>query len=165
MARASASRQFLGLAGWLLASFAAAGMGGLASVNAAGFYGDLVRPPWAPPAWLFGPVWSVLFLLMGVAAWLVWRDHGFRGAGAALKLYFAQLLANALWSWLFFAWRQGAFAFAEVVVLWLLIAATIFSFWRLNRLAALLLVPYLAWVSFAAALNFVLWRLNPVVLG
>ncbi|MBP8176979.1 MAG: tryptophan-rich sensory protein [Xanthomonadales bacterium] len=165
MARPSAAKQGLGLAGWLLASFAAAGMGGLASVNAAGFYGDLVRPPWAPPAWLFGPVWSVLFLLMGVAAWLVWRDHGFRGAGAALKLYLAQLLANALWSWLFFAWRQGAFAFAEVTVLWLLIAATIFSFWRLNRLAALLLVPYLAWVSFAAALNFVLWRLNPVVLG
>lgn len=165
MARPSAAKQGLGLAGWLLASFAAAGMGGLASVNAAGFYGDLVRPPWAPPAWLFGPVWSVLFLLMGVAAWLLWRDHGFRGAGAALKLYLAQLLANALWSWLFFAWRQGAFAFAEVTVLWLLIAATIFSFWRLNRLAALLLVPYLAWVSFAAALNFVLWRLNPVVLG
>ena len=165
MARPSAAKQGLGLAGWLLASFAAAGMGGLASVNAAGFYGDLVRPPWAPPAWLFGPVWSVLFLLMGVAAWLVWRDHGFRGAGAALKLYLAQLLANALWSWLFFAWRQGAFAFAEVVVLWLLIAATIFSFWRLNRLAALLLVPYLAWVSFAAALNFVLRRLNPAVLG
>lgn len=165
MARPSAAKQGLGLAGWLLASFAAAGMGGLASVNAAGFYGDLVRPPWAPPAWLFGPVWSVLFLLMGVAAWLVWRDHGFRGAGAALKLYLAQLLANALWSWLFFAWRQGAFAFAEVTVLWLLIAATIFSFWRLNRLAALLLVPYLAWVSFAAALNFVLWRLNPEVLG
>ena len=165
MARPSAAKQGLGLAGWLLASFAAAGMGGLASVNAAGFYGDLVRPPWAPPAWLFGPVWSVLFLLMGVAAWLVWRDHGFRGAGAALKLYLAQLLANALWSWLFFAWRQGAFAFAEITVLWLLIAATIFSFWRLHRLAALLLVPYLAWVSFAAALNFVLWRLNPVVLG
>ena len=165
MARPSAAKQGLGLAGWLLASFAAAGMGGLASVNAAGFYGDLVRPPWAPPAWLFGPVWSVLFLLMGVAAWLVWRDHGFRGAGAALKLYLAQLLANALWSWLFFAWRQGAFAFAEVVVLWSLISATIFSFWRLHRLAALLLVPYLAWVSFAAALNFVLWRLNPVVLG
>ena len=160
MARPSAAKQGLGLAGWLLASFAAAGMGGLASVNAAGFYGDLVRPPWAPPAWLFGPVWSVLFLLMGVAAWLVWRDHGFRGAGAALKLYLAQLLANALWSWLFFAWRQGAFAFAEVTVLWLLIAATIFSFWRLNRLAALLLVPYLAWVSFAAVLNFAIWRLN-----
>ena len=165
MARPSAAKQGLGLAGWLLASFAAAGMGGLASVNAAGFYGDLVRPPWAPPAWLFGPVWSVLFLLMGVSAWLVWRDRGFRGAGAALKFYVAQLLANALWSWLFFAWRQGALAFAEIVVLWLLIAATIFSFWRLHRLAALLLVPYLAWVSFAAALNFVLWQLNPAVLG
>ena len=156
MAHYSAAKQGLGLAGWLLASFAAAAIGGLASVSAAGFYAELVQPPWAPPAWLFGPVWSVLFLLMGVSAWLVWRDHGFRGAGAALKLYVTQLLANALWSWLFFAWRQGAFAFAEVVVLWLLIAATIFSFWRLNRLAALLLVPYLAWVSFAAALNFVL---------
>lgn len=165
MVHYSAAKQGLGLAGWLLASFAAAGVGGFASVNAAGFYAELVQPPWAPPAWLFGPVWSVLFLLMGVSAWLVWRDHGFRGAGAALKLFLVQLLANALWSWLFFAWRQGAFAFAEIVVLWLLIAATIYRFWRLHRLAALLLVPYLAWVSFAAALNFALWRLNPVVLG
>jgi tryptophan-rich sensory protein len=165
MTRSSAAKQGLGLAGWLLASFAAAGIGGLASVNAAGFYGQLVQPPWAPPAWLFGPVWSVLFILMGVSAWLVWRDHGFQGAGAALKLYLAQLVANALWSWLFFAWRQGAFAFAEIAVLWVLIAATILMFWRLHRLAALLLVPYLAWVSFAAALNFALWRLNPAVLG
>lgn len=165
MARSSAATQGIGLAGWLLASFAAAAVGGLASVNAAGFYGQLAQPPWAPPAWLFGPVWSVLFTLMGVSAWLVWRDHGFRGAGAALTLYIAQLLANALWSWLFFAWRQGAFAFAEIVVLWLLIAGTMFCFWRLHRLAALLLLPYLAWVSFAAALNLALWRLNPGLLG
>jgi translocator protein len=165
MTRLSTSAQILGLLGWLLASFAAGALGGFASVNAAGFYGQLVQPAWAPPAWLFGPVWSVLFVLMGIAAWLVWREHGFRNARAALTLHAMQLVANALWTWLFFAWRQGAGAFAEIILLWLLIAATIAMFWRLHRGAALLLVPYLAWVSFAAALNFTLWRLNPSVLG
>jgi tryptophan-rich sensory protein len=165
LARSTAVTQSLGLAGWLLASFVTGGVGSSASINAAGFYGQLVQPSWAPPAWLFGPVWSVLFTLMAVSAWLVWRANGFRGAGAALKLYAAQLVANALWTWLFFAWKQGAIAFAEIVVLWLLIAGTIFGFWRLHRLAALLLVPYLAWVTFAAALNLALWRLNPAVLG
>ncbi len=164
MARTSAVSQGLGLAGWLLASFATGAIGGFASIDAAGFYGNLVQPSWAPPAWLFGPVWSVLFILMGVSAWLVWREHGFRGAGAALKLYAAQLVANALWTWLFFAWQLGAMALAEIALLWLLIAATITMFWRLHRLAAILLAPYLAWVSFAAALNFALWRLNPAVL-
>jgi translocator protein len=165
MARPSAVTQTLALSGWLLASFATGGIGGFASINAAGFYGKLVQPPWAPPAWLFGPVWSVLFALMAVAAWLVWREHGFRNAGAALKLYVAQLVANALWTWLFFAWKQGAWALAEIAVLWLMIAGTIFLFWPLQRFAAVLLVPYLAWVSFAAALNLALWRLNLAVLG
>jgi tryptophan-rich sensory protein len=165
MTRSSALNQSLGLAGWLLASFATAALGGFASINAASFYGQLVQPSWAPPAWLFGPVWTALYVLMGVSAWLVWRKHGFRGAGAALAIYAAQLVANALWSWLFFAWQQGAMAFAEIVVLWLLIALTIRMFWRLHRTAAILLVPYLAWVSFAAALNFALWRLNPAILG
>lgn len=161
----SAAKQGLGLGGWLLASFVTGGIGSVASINAAGFYRELTQPAWAPPAWLFGPVWSVLFVLMGVSAWLVWRTHGFRGAGAALQLYAAQLVANALWSWLFFAWQQGGLALAEIAVLWLLILVTILTFWRLHRPAALLLVPYLAWVSFAAALNFALWRLNPAVLG
>jgi tryptophan-rich sensory protein len=165
MTRSSALNQSLGLAGSLLASFATAALGGFASINAASFYGQLVQPPWAPPAWLFGPVWTALYVLMGVSAWLVWRKHGFRGAGAALAIYAAQLVANALWSWLFFAWQQGAMAFAEIVVLWLLVALTIRMFWRLHRTAAILLVPYLAWVSFAAALNFALWRLNPAILG
>lgn len=165
MARSSATNQTLGLVGWLLASFITGAIGGLASTNDASFYGQLVQPSWAPPAWLFGPVWSVLFVLMGISAWLVWRQYGFRGAGVALKLFAAQLLANALWSWLFFAWQQGAVAFAEICVLWLLIAATMVAFWRLHRVAALLLAPYLAWVSFAAALNFALLRLNPVALG
>lgn len=165
MVHFSAVKQGLGLIGWLLASFVAGGIGSVASIQAASFYGQLTQPSWAPPAWLFGPVWSVLFALMGVSVWLVWRTHGLRGAGTALKLYAAQLVANALWTWLFFAWRQGGLALAEIAILWLLILATIIAFWRLHRLAALLLVPYLAWVSFAAALNFALWRLNPAVLG
>ena len=164
MALSSAVRQALGLVGWLSASFLTAGIGGIASTNAVGFYQQLKQPSWAPPAWLFAPVWSALFFLMGVAAWLVWRMHGFRGASTALKLFLVQLVANALWTWLFFAWRQGLLALAEIVVLWLLIAATMVAFWRLSRAAALLLLPYLAWVSFAAALNFALWRLNPALL-
>ena len=165
MSQSSAARQGLGLAAWLLASFVAAAVGGLASINAAGFYGQLLQPAWAPPAWLFGPVWSVLFVLMGTSAWLVWRKRGFSGAGTALKLYLAQLVANALWSWLFFAWHQGALALAGIALLWLLIAGTIAAFWRHHQAAALLLLPYLAWVSFAAALNYSLWQMNPAVLG
>lgn len=161
----SLQKQALGLLGWLAASFITGGIGAIASVSAASFYRQLVQPPWAPPAWLFGPVWSVLYVLMGIAAWLVWREHGFKGASTALKLFVAQLLANALWTWLFFAWHLGAVSLAEIVMLWLLIASTIVAFWRLHRLAAVLLLPYLAWVSFATALTYSLWRLNPVVLG
>jgi tryptophan-rich sensory protein len=114
---------------------------------------------------LFGPVWSVLYILMGTSAWLVWRKQGFGGAATALTLFATQLFANALWTWLFFAWHQGAAALAEIGVLWLLIAGTIAAFWPLQRVAAALLVPYLAWVSFAAALNFSLWQRNPTLLG
>src|SRR6185369_4007745 len=161
----SPRRQALGLAGWLLATFAAGSVGAIASARAAAFYRELSQPDWAPPAWLFGPVWSALYLLMGVAAWLVWRKHGFRDARTALWLFIAQLVANALWTWLFFVLQRGALSLAEITVLWLLIAATIFAFWPLHRLAALLLVPYLAWVSFASTLTLSLWRLNPSVLG
>jgi translocator protein len=163
--QSSAQKQALGLLGWLAACFVTGGIGAIASASAATFYGQLVQPSWAPPAWLFGPVWSALYVLMGIAAWLVWRDHGFHGASTALKLFVTQLFTNALWTWLFFAWHQGALSLAEIVVLWLLIAGTIFSFWRLHRLAALLLLPYLARVSFATGLNFSLWRLNPAALG
>src|SRR5690606_26509765 len=100
----------------------------------------------------------------GVAAWLVWRTHGFAGARLALRVYVAQLVANALWSWLFFGWRLGGPAVAEVLVLWALVATTLVLFWQRNRVAAALLVPYLAWVSFASVLNFVVWRLNPTLL-
>ncbi len=160
----SLSKQVLGLAGWLAASFVAGGIGASASANAGAFYLQLSQPSWAPPSWVFGPVWSVLYVLMGVSAWLVWRRHGFRAARSALTLFGVQLLANALWTWLFFVWHLGAVSLAEIAILWLLIAGTIVAFWRLHRMAAVLLVPYLAWVSFASALTFALWRLNPAVL-
>jgi benzodiazapine receptor len=156
--------QSVGLVGWLLGTSAAGALGALASVRAATFYAELTQPAWAPPAWLFGPVWTVLYLLMATSAWLVWRTYGFGRARKALLLFVAQLVANALWTWLFFAWREGALALAELVVLWVLIAMTIAAFWRLNRVAAVLLVPYLAWVSFAGALNLSLWQLNPSIL-
>jgi tryptophan-rich sensory protein len=98
---------------------------------------------------------------MAVSAWLVWRNRGFGHAGAALTLFIVQLGINALWSWLFFAWHQGGLAFAEVLVLWCLIVATIIAFQRINVVAALLLYPYLAWSTFASALTFTVWRLNP----
>lgn len=165
VSRLSVSKQVLGLTGWLVLTFAAAAIGGLASASAGTFYQQLVRPDWAPPAALFGPVWSALYLLIGVAAWLVWRTHGFRGAGTALVLFVVQLAANALWTWLFFVWHQGGLAFAEIVLLWGLIVATVFAFSRLHSLATALLLPYLAWVTFACVLTFSVWKLNPAVLA
>lgn len=158
-------RDVTGLIGWLVVVLLAAAIGAIASANAPEFYGQLARPAWSPPAWLFGPVWTVLYLLMGVAAWLVWREKGFRGARVALGLFLVQLALNALWSWLFFAWRQGALAFAEIVLLWVLIVATTVAFWRVRPLAGMLLVPYLVWVTFAAVLCLAIWRLNPQLLG
>ena len=162
MASRSVSSQLVGLLAWLLAAFAAGAVGAIASVDAASFYAQLSKPSWAPPASVFGPVWSVLYALMGVSAWLVWRSPGSKGV--ALGLFGAQLAANALWSWMFFAWHRGALAAVEVLVLLALIVATAVAFWRTSRLAALLLVPYLLWVSFASVLTWALWRSNPGLL-
>jgi benzodiazapine receptor len=159
------SRPWTGLIAWLALSAAVAAAGGIASADAGAFYGRLAQPGWAPPAALFGPVWTVLYAAMAVAAWLVWRSPPTAARRTALVLYVAQLVPNTLWSWLFFAWQQGALAMADIVLLWLLIVATITAFWRVSRGAALLLLPYLAWVSFASALNFWLWRHNPALLG
>jgi tryptophan-rich sensory protein len=161
----SVSRQAIGLVVWLLLTFATAAIGAVASANAGAFYAQLTRPSWAPPGWLFGPVWSALYALMGVSAWLVWRARGLVGARIALILFITQLAANALWSWLFFLWHQGGLAFAEVLILWCLIVATVVSFWRISALATALLMPYLAWVTFASALTFAVWRLNPGLLS
>ena len=156
------SHQLLGLLGWLLVVGVAAAVGAVASVNAQALYVQLSKPLWAPPAGVFGPVWSILYLVMSVSAWLVWRSS--RGSAGALALFLAQLAANAFWSWVFFAWRQGAFAAVEVLVLLALIAATMRAFWPTSRLAALLLLPYLLWVSFASILTWSVWQRNPGLL-
>ena len=154
------------LVGWLALVAAAGALGAIASRDAASFYAALAKPAWAPPGWVFGPVWSTLYVLMGVAAWLVWRARPAARAGRAsrrrgLALFVAQLALNALWTWLFFAWRQGAAALAEIALLWLAVALTTWHFGRVSRPAAWCLAPYLGWVSFAVALTWALWRGNP----
>ena len=162
MTARSLASQVVGLLGWLVVAFAAAAVGAVASVDAASFYAQLSKPSWAPSARVFGPVWSVLYTLMGVAAWLVWRSAGSKRV--ALGLFVAQLAANALWSWLFFAWHRGALAAVEVLVLLVLILCTVAAFWRVSRLAAALMVPYLLWVGFASLLTWSVWQGNPAVL-
>ena len=153
-----------GLLGWVVVTFVAAAVGSMASIRAPEFYAQLSRPAWAPPSSVFGPVWTTLYVLMAIAAFLVWRERGFAGARFALGIYLLQLAANALWSWLFFGWRLGDAAAAEVVVLLLLIIVTVVAFWRVRPLAAVLLIPYLAWVSFATALTISIVRRNPLLL-
>jgi translocator protein len=145
--------------------FAAAALAAVANLQAAPFYEALRRPAWAPPATVFGPVWSVLYLLMAVAMWLVWRLPPSGARRTAARLFALQLGLNVLWSWLFFRIHSGGGAFVDVVLLWCTVAATAFVFWRLRPLASVLLWPYLAWVSFALCLNLSVWRLNPSILG
>ena len=151
----------------LVLAYATAAIGAIASVSATAFYAALNRPEWAPPAWLFGPVWTVLYGLMAIAAWGVWnaRTRGNRNTDRALVLYLLQLIANALWSWLFFVWHTGLGAFVGVVVLWALILATVIAFWRVRPWTGAILLPYLAWVSFATALTWSVWRASPALLG
>lgn len=156
--------RLLGFILWPTLTILAAASGGLASSNARDFYASLTLPAWAPPGWLFGPVWTALYLLMATAAVLVWLRPQL-ASRQALALFTAQLVLNGLWTWLFFTWRLGATAFAEILILWALIACTIVSFARVSRLAAVMLIPYLAWVSFASYLSLTIWRLNPHILG
>jgi tryptophan-rich sensory protein len=159
----SRARTWLGLAGWLALAYAAAAVGAVASVQAPSFYLELARPAWAPPPGVFGPVWTALYGLMGIAAWLAWRSADPRRR-TALTLFVVQLAVNALWSWLFFRWRLGGWAFADILLLDVLVAATLVAFWRIRRGAGLLLVPYLAWIAFATALTWAVWQANPGVL-
>jgi len=149
---------------WIGLTFLFAAVGALGSSDAARLYAQLQQPAWAPPGWLFGPVWSALYLLMAIAAWRYWgKSSGARDRGVCL--YFAQLTLNSLWSWLFFAWYLGQLAFLCIVVLWLLIAATVYVFGKRDLVAAVLLLPYLGWVSFAAFLCHSMWKLNTGILN
>ncbi len=149
---------YLVLAGWLSLTFSAAATG--VFVSSGGWYATLVKPLWNPPSWLFGPVWTLLYVMMAVAAWLVWRCGGWKAQGRALGLYLGQWALNALWTPLFFGLQRPGWAFAEILVLALVLVTTLFSFWKVRRLAGALLVPYALWVAFAAVLNFTIWRLN-----
>lgn len=160
----SKRKNILGFFGWLAVTFIAAGIGSAASIDAGPFYLQLARPEWAPPAWVFGPVWTALYFLMAVSAWLIWREGGFGAQRKELTVFLAQLGLNALWSCLFFGWHLGAWAFVDIIALWIGILATLLFFWRVKPLAGALLIPYFIWVSFAAALNYAVWRLNPSVL-
>jgi translocator protein len=150
--------RWVGLAVWVVLPLLAGAFGSMFQPGE--WYASLEKPSWNPPSWVFGPVWTTLYILMGVAAWLVWDRY--RGAATlALAVFVVQLIFNALWSYLFFGLQSPALAFAGIVILWVLIVATIVLFWRARTVAGVLLLPYLAWVSFAAVLNFTLWQLNP----
>ena len=126
------------------------------------WYATLAKPAWTPPGWLFGPVWTTLYAMMGIAAarvWIRWRHTA--GGRRSLALFAVHLVLNAAWSFLFFGLRSPALGLADIVVLLATIVALVAWWWRLDRVAALLLAPYLAWVSFATALNAAIWRLNP----
>ncbi|MGC8743726.1 MAG: TspO/MBR family protein [Verrucomicrobiia bacterium] len=143
---------------FLVATFFVAGASGLVTAPAVrDWYPSLVKPSWTPPSWVFGPVWTLLYALMAIAAWLVWRKDGW---SSALGLFAIQLTLNAAWSPLFFGLRRIDLALIDIVALWVAIVATIVAFAKKSPLAAWLLTPYLLWTSFASALNFTLWRLN-----
>lgn len=155
--RTTGGRKRWALLGFGAAVTVAAAIGGLGVRGTAQEYARLDQPDWAPPSWVFGPVWTFLYALIAVAGWLVWRRVGF---GPALYAWTAQLVLNAIWTPLFFGAGRYGLAFAEIVLMWLAIGVTVVLFARVSRLAAALLLPYWAWVTFAAALNLSIWQLN-----
>ncbi len=154
----SAGRSLAALAGWLLLAYSASATAGFVSTG--GWYTGLAKPTWNPPGWVFGPVWTLLYALMGVAAWRVWRHGGWARQTVALSLFVVQWALNALWTPLFFGLHRPGWALAEILVLLLAILATLRAFWRVDRIAGALLIPYAAWVAFATVLNWAIWQMN-----
>lgn len=155
--------EVFGLIGWLIACFGASAIGAIAVGRSLDdWYLALRKPPWNPPNWVFGPVWTTLYTMMAVSAWLVWRRRAAqpREVTVALTWFVVQLVLNPLWSWVFFGWRLPGFGLVEIVALWIAIAITIERSYRVSRPAALLLIPYVCWVSFASALTGAIWHLN-----
>lgn len=149
----------LGLIFSLVLVAAIAGFGGRYTPGP--WYADLAKPPWTPPNWLFGPVWAILYILMAVAAWLVWQQRGRPGARSALISYVGQLILNGLWSWIFFGEQRIGLALLDLLFLWIAVLATLMLFWQVRRSCGLLLLPYLVWITLAGALNLAIWHLNP----
>lgn len=145
----------------VLAVVLASGIGGLAAASSAEDYARLNQPSWAPPSWVFGPTWTVLYVLMAVSAWLVWRSGPWTRTRPALTLYAVQLVLNAAWTPLFFGLGWRGVALLDLSALLVVLVATVVLFWRRSPLAGALLIPYLAWSMFAWSLNFAVWQLNP----
>ncbi len=145
---------------FLILSFSAAGIGSYFTVSEVpGWYKQLAKPTWNPPGWVFGPVWSALYTMIGISAWLVWRKVGL--SLEPVWVFFAlQWLFNTLWSVLFFGWHAPGWALVDISLLWLSILATLVAFFRVTNAAGWLFVPYLLWVSFALVLNATIWHLN-----
>jgi translocator protein len=157
----SALKNTMGLIAWVLVCFGASAVGAIfTTAKIPEWYATLIKPDWTPPSWLFGPVWTLLYAMMAVAAWMVWKRSGFAGAKAALGMFLFQLALNSMWSWLFFGRERPDWAAIEIVILWFAIVATIVLFRRHSGIAAGLMVPYILWVTFATALNIAIWRLN-----
>jgi tryptophan-rich sensory protein len=155
------TRATIGLVFWLVLCLGAAWTGSLITRPAIpGWYAELAKPAWTPPSWVFGPVWTALYIMMAVAAWLVWRKGGAAAAAVPLGLFLVQLALNVSWSPLFFGLHRPDLAFFVIVLLWCAILATLVAFWRVSPAAGWLLLPYLLWVTYASALNFAIWRLN-----
>lgn len=153
-----ATRDVFGLLAFVVLCFGVSALSGMATASAVpDWYAALRKPSWTPPNWVFGPVWTVIYALMAVAGWSAWREGRSR---AATLLFLLQLVLNASWTWLFFGLRRPDLGLVGIAALWVAIAATMVAFWRVSRGATVLFVPYLAWVSFAAALNFAIWRMN-----
>ena len=151
-------RSIAGLIVSILICFSAAAIG--SQYMPGEWYAGLAKPPWNPPNWIFAPVWTVLYIMMGVSLWLIWKDHGIAKPKAAIIVFLVQLILNALWTYFFFGLKNPGAAFIEIVILWIFIVLTIVLFFRHNILAGLLLIPYILWVTFASILNFTIWRLN-----
>lgn len=155
-------KSYLVLFGIIALCLGAGGLGGFATASSvATWFPTLVKPSWNPPAWLFGPVWTTLYIMMAVAMWLVWKtDTALVRIKPAVILFGSQLLLNLAWSFLFFGARSPGLALIDIIALWLAIVATIYAFYQQSKWAGILLLPYFAWVSFAMALNVAIWQLN-----
>ena len=155
----AARNHWLVLAGLLLLCLGVGALGGYVTAGSVtSWYPTLAKPSWTPPGWLFAPVWTTLYVMMAVAAWLVWRTQD--RIAPAMVLFFSQLALNLAWSFLFFGARSPGMALMDIAFLWITLLLTIFAFFARSKPAGWLLVPYIAWVSFAASLNFAIWSLN-----
>jgi len=140
--------------------FVAAGVGSIATFSQIPtWYTTIVKPTWNPPNWLFGPVWTLLYLLMAISLFLLWTNKN-KFKTSAVNIFYIQLVLNVAWSWIFFGWHRLDIALIEIVVLWVAIIKTIIYSYKVNKTAGLVLIPYVIWVSFAGFLNYTIWMLN-----